>query len=139
MAWLYQLDRAQQASLLANPHGYLPVDIAERIVGHVHPAHLDETPQRPRWHLRSAEANLLEDERLRLDDWWHGLSEEARDDLLTTRHTAVPERHRASVLDLVPGGITPGIDLDVSFRASGIVAAYLEMVHHRQRSSAGGR
>lgn len=132
LAWLYQLDRSQQAALLANPHGYLPFGVVDRIAGHIAVARRDETPQQPRWQLRAAEANLLEDERLRLDDWWGALPPAAREELLATRHTAVPEQYRESVLDLVPGGIPSGTDMETSFMASGIAAAYLEMVHRTQ-------
>ena len=136
MAWLYQLDRHQQAALLANPHGFLPASVVERIADRTDLARRDETPQRARWQLRSAEANMLEDERLRLDDWWTTLSPAARAELLATRHTAVPEQYREAVLDMVPGGgMRSTVDLSDPFRASGIVAAYLEMVHDQQRSA----
>lgn len=132
LAWLYQLDRSQQAALLAKPHGYLPASVVDRIAGHTTLTRRDETPQQPRWQLRTAEANLLEDERLRLDAWWGALPRAAREELVATRHTAVPERYRESVLDLVPGGISTGTDTKSPFTASGIAAAYLEMVHRAQ-------
>lgn len=138
MAWLYQLDRTQQAALLANPHGYLPVSVVDRITGHVDLVRRDETPHPQRWQLRSADANLLEDERLRLDDWWSALPAHARSDILATRHTEVPEQYRETVLDLVSGGISAETDLGASFRASGIAAAYLEMVYRKEQTARGG-
>ncbi|WP_234820703.1 hypothetical protein [Mycolicibacterium goodii] len=80
------------------------------------------------WQLRSAEANLLEDERLRLDRWWRELPDEARSALVMSRGRSVPRAWRAAVLDLHSDGLTPGTDLEAEFRMSGIAAAYIEMV-----------
>lgn len=81
-----------------------------------------------RWQLRSAEANLLEDERLRLDAMWRGLSPSTRDALVKSRGGQVPPQGREAILDLMPGGVPLGADLDEAFDLSGIAAAYVEMV-----------
>ncbi|CAJ1498741.1 hypothetical protein [[Mycobacterium] burgundiense] len=128
LSWFYQLDRADQAVLLARPHGYLPDGVAAKIEGHTVPAGRDGTPDAtPRWQLRSAEANLLEDERLRLDAMWRGLSPGTRAELVASRGGPVPAHCREAILDLLPGGVPPGTDLDVAFDLTGIVAAYVEM------------
>ncbi|MBU8812735.1 hypothetical protein [Mycolicibacterium goodii] len=129
LAWFYRLDRRMQADLLANPHGYLPDGVAAAIASHTVRSYRDEKPQESRlWQLRSAEANLLEDERLRLDRWWRELPDEARSALVMSRGGSVPRAWRAAVLDLHSDGLTPGTDLEAEFRMSGIAAAYIEMV-----------
>lgn len=129
LSWFYGLERAEQALLLANPHGYLPGDIAGRITAHTTAARGDESSQSPRqWLLRAAEANLLEDERHRLDAWWSNLSAAARSALIASRGSGIPREHREAVLDVVPGGLPAGVDLDIAFPISGMAAAYLEMV-----------
>ena len=129
LSWFYRLDRGEQARLLANPHGYLPGDVAGRITAHTVAARGDESSRAPRqWLLRAAEANLLEDERLRLDVWWSDLSAAARSSLIASRGSGVPREHREAVLDVVPGGLPAGVDLDIAFPISGIAAAYLEMI-----------
>jgi hypothetical protein len=129
LTWFYRLDRQVQADLLANPHGYLRDGVAAEITAHTVRSYRDEKPQESRlWQLRSAEANLLEDERLRLDRWWRDLPDEARSALVASRDGAVPRAFRATVLDLHPGALSPATDLDVEFSLSGIAAAYVEMV-----------
>lgn len=132
LSWFFRLDRSVQALLLANPHGYLPDGVAGAIRGHTMLAHRDETPQTPQqWHLRAAEANLLEDERLRLDAWWNDLPDSACAALIACRAGGVPAEYREAVLDAHPGGVRPGTDLDLGFDLSGIAAAYIEMVAER--------
>lgn len=129
LAWFYRLDRRMQADLLANPHGYLPDAVAAEIPSHTVRSYRDEKPQESRlWQLRSAEANLLEDERLRLDRWWRELPDEARAALVTSRDGTVPRAWRATVLDLQPGDMSPETDLETEFTVSGIAAAYIDMV-----------
>jgi hypothetical protein len=83
LSWFFRLRREVQAVLLASPHGYLPHGVAGTIPDHTVLAHRDETAQNPRrWLLRPAEANLLEDERVRLDEWWNDLPNSARSALL---------------------------------------------------------
>ncbi|WP_084356436.1 hypothetical protein [Mycolicibacterium wolinskyi] len=129
LSWFYRLGRGAQAALLAKPHAYLPDDVAAEIPGHTVLAHRDETPQLPRrWQLRPAEANLLEDERHRLDDWWNDLPRHARSALIECRGDRVPPEYRAAVLDVIPGGAPAGVDLNTPFALSGIAAAYVDMV-----------
>ncbi|MCV7435072.1 hypothetical protein [Mycolicibacterium bacteremicum] len=138
LAWLYRLDRHQQAELLAKPHAYLPATVAHRITGQTNLDPRDCTARPPRRQLRPEQANLLEEERLRLDDWWSALPAATRADLLRTRHTAVPERHRSAVLAMTPGEHHASrTDAANPHRVSGIVAAYLEMVHHHRRPADG--
>ena len=134
LSWFFRLQREVQAIVLASPHGYLPHGVAGTIPDHTVLAHRDETPQNPRrWLLRPAEANLLEDERLRLDEWWNDLPNSARSALLESRAGHVPHGYREAVLDLVPGGAPPDTDLNTAFELSGIAAAYIEMVAVRSR------
>ncbi|AQA01842.1 hypothetical protein BVC93_04630 [Mycobacterium sp. MS1601] len=129
LTWFYRLHRGHQAALLANPHGYVPHSVAVSIAAQTVRARSNEAVQHPgRWLLRSFEANLLEDERHRLDDWWDRLLPEVQSALLACRASQVPREHREAVLDLMPGGIRAGTDLDEDFEMSGIAAAYLEMV-----------
>lgn len=129
LSWFYRLSRGRQAVLLANPHGYLSEDVARSISGHTVLTHADERRQKPpQWQLRAADANLLEDERLRLDEWWEGLPERARTALIGCRTGHVPPEYRETVLDLIPGGVPRGADLDTAFELTGIVAAYIEMI-----------
>jgi len=119
LSWFFRLQREVQAIVLASPHGYLPHGVAGTIPDHTVLAHRDETPQNPRrWLLRPAEANLLEDERLRLDEWWNDLPNSARSALLESRAGHVPHGYREAVLDLVPGGAPPDTDLNTAYRAS---------------------
>jgi hypothetical protein len=129
LSWFHRLDLGQQAALLADPHGYLREGVAAAIRPHTEPARHDETLQYPRrWLLRSAEANLLEDERHRLDKWWQDLTPEVRSALIECRAEAVPREHRKAVLESAPGGMRPGTDLDIGFEMTDMAAAYLEMV-----------
>lgn len=132
LSWFHRLDLGQQAALLADPHGYLPDGVAEEIRPHVDSARHDETVQYPRrWLLRSAEANLLEDERHRLDDWWQDLAPEVRAALIECRADAVPREHREAVLESAPGGVHPRADLDIGFDMTEMTSAYLEMMATR--------
>ncbi len=114
---------------MGRPHGYLPDGVAAEIRGHTVPADRGGNRAAPRrWQLRSAEANLLEDERLRLDTMWQAMPSSTRAALLGSRGGQVPPQCREAILDLMPGGVPPGADLDASFELSGIAAAYVEMV-----------
>lgn len=129
LSWLYQLDRGVQAVLLANPHGFLPAGVAADISDHTVVAHRNESPRKPvQWQLRSAEANLLEDERLRLDQWWKDLPDSTRVALVACRTGEIPQEYREALLDVIPGGVPAGTDLDSAFDMSGIAVAYVEMV-----------
>jgi hypothetical protein len=132
LTWFHRLGRGHQAALLANPHGYVPEKVAREIPKHTILSRRNESTRHPeQWLLHSAEANLLEDERHRLDKWWRELPVQARSALVDSRGGKVPREHREAVLDLIPGGVRPGTDLDVAFEMPAIAAAYLEMLSDR--------
>jgi len=129
LSWFYRLDRGAQAGLLAKPHGYLSDEVAQSISDRAVVTHADERRQtRPQWQLRTEDANLLEDERLRLDDWWGGLPDSARVALIRCRTGQVPYEYRETLLELIPGGVPRRVDLDTPFELTGIAAAYIEMI-----------
>lgn len=137
LSWFHQLDLGQQAALLADPHGYLPDDVAKTIRPHIDVSRPDETKQYPRrWLLRSAEANLLEDERLRLDDWWQHLPSGVRSALIECRAEVVPREYRKAVLESAPGGLHPKADLTIEFDMTEMTSAYLEMLAVRSSLTA---
>lgn len=125
LSWFSRLDRAERAALLANPHGYVPSTAARRIAAHTTSTHRGETRQL-RWLLKSFEANRLEDERHRLDDWWARLAPDVRADLVDHRSAEVPRAHREAVLDLMPGGVRQDDDLERGFPMPDVVTAYLD-------------
>lgn len=128
LSWFFQIDRATQAALLARPHGYLPDGMATA-GEHVVAAHHNENRQRPRrWLLRSTEANLLEEERLRLDSWWGTLSQDEQASFIEYRDgRQVPHEHRSSALSLLPAGAAAGDGADLDVKLPKIAVAYLEM------------
>lgn len=128
LTWFFNLEVRVQAKLLAHPHGYLPEAVAKKIPRRTDPVRDRNPADPPRWHLRSAEAIRLEEERLRLDSWWRNLADRTRNALLEHRSGSVPAKYWDAVLDLDPRGAPAGTDLKAPFELSGITAAYVEMV-----------
>ena len=123
------LDLRVQVALLAHPHGYVSESVAASIPRRAESVRHDERPQkRRRWHLRSAEANHLEDERLCLDRWCKHLPDGTQDALVRHRSAEVPARYRDAIVELDPDGAPPGGVPGVPFQLSGIAAAYVEMM-----------
>jgi hypothetical protein len=128
LSWFYKLELPVQVALLAHPHGYVSEDVAVAIPRRTESVRHDERPQvRRRWHLRSAEANHLEDERLRLDRWWKHLPHGTRQALVRHRSFEVPARYRDVIVELDPDGVPPNPSVETPFMLTGIAAAYIEM------------
>jgi hypothetical protein len=83
------------------------------------------------WRLSPSEANALEDERLRLDQWWEGRSEAERAALIEHRGGQLPGELRDAVKDHIPGGLALGDDLVGPFTMPPLMVAYVEMVARR--------
>ncbi|WP_273734179.1 hypothetical protein [Mycolicibacterium septicum] len=121
-----------RAALLANPHGALPGPLAEKLVGHIYTAHWVNAPNNTRrWRLRPSEATALEDERLRLDQWWERRSESERAALIEHRGGPLPGELRDAVKDHMPGGVVLGDDLTGPFTMPPLMVTYVEMVARR--------
>lgn len=127
-SWFYQQDIRVQAALLADPHGYLPEGVAPLIPGHVLMVYWVQSEGPRRWQLQPAEAAALADECRRLDEWWRGLSEDARAAIVEHRADLVPGEYRSAVGTLMPGGATVADDLVGPFRLPPMVVAYAEMI-----------
>lgn len=81
-----QLPIEHRAALLANPHGALPPQLADRLLAHAYTAYWVNGPGgASRWQVWPSEANVLEDERWRLDQWWQRRSEAERAALIEHR------------------------------------------------------
>lgn len=128
LSWFYQLRRDHQVALLANPHGSLPRGLAELLVDRIYMAYWTEQ-QDDTWHwqLHAAEANALEDERLRLDQWWGRRSGAERAALIEHRGGLIPGEYREAVKDHIPGGVILADDLVGPFPLPTMMAAYVEM------------
>jgi hypothetical protein len=79
------------------------------------------------------EANALEDERRRPDQWWSNRSEDEQEALTEHRASLIPDEFREAVKDLVLGGVPIGDENDFTgpFRLPPMMAPDVEMIARR--------
>lgn len=127
-----QLPIEHRAALLANPYAPLPQHLVRPLLAHIVSTRWDGGPDVVR--LQQSAARALEDERLRLDQWWERRSEAERAALIEHRGGQLPGELRPAVMDHVPGGVAIGDGRDFTgpFAIAPMMAAYVEMVARRR-------
>jgi len=136
LSWLDHLSVDQTAALLANPTSPLPTGLTARILGHAEIVEYfteDYEDGARRCQLHPVEVKALEEERVRLDDWWNRRSEAERAALIAHRASLIPGECREAVKDLMPDGLRIGDDFTGPFTLPKMVAAYAQLMARQQR------
>lgn len=86
--WLLKLSSFEIGDAFSNPRATLSTGVMQRLSGYaaIYPAsqaHGLDTAGQQRWMFGEVEVRQLEAERCRLDQWWHELPDEVREDLLS--------------------------------------------------------